>query len=175
MRMIPAALLVGGLVGVMGGCAAGEFGNDGRLSGAPPVAQGVYADGLDVQGASLRGDIGQRTELSGPAHRVEIYQWDLGTDLLVYSAGGEAFTFIYLDQPLEALPVGTTAFAAGRSQNGVQVNSQLCVTGGSYDVPASEIVVTVAENLEGSREYSFDSRSAGSDWAVTEVTVGAAL
>lgn len=182
MRSIPAALLFGGFVALTG-CADGECilnqqgmcvgDNDARgMNGSPAVAQGVYADGMDVRGASLRGDIGERTDLGGPAHRVEVYEWDLGTDLLVYSEQGEAFTFVYLDQPLEALPEGTTVFPSGRSVNGVEVNAQLCVTGGSYDVPASEVVVTVDEHEDGSREYAFDMRSAGDDWAVTDVAVG---
>lgn len=189
MLKIPAVVLFGGLVAFLAGCDSREClwdndcgtgamcAADGQclpadgLDGAPPVAGGVYAEGVAVSQAALRGDIGSERGMSGPAHRVEVYEWDLGTDILVYSPDGDAFSFIYMDQPLDSLPEGTTTFQAGRPNNGVEVNGQLCITGGGYDVPAQEIAVTVRENSTGEREYSFDARSAGEDWAVTDLVV----
>lgn len=187
MLKIPAVVLFGGLVVFLAGCDSREclWDNDCGMGamcavdgqclpgneGAPPVAGGVYAEGVAVSSAALRGDIGAERGMRGPAHRVEVYEWDLGTDILVYSPDGDAFSFIYMDQPLDSLPTGTTTFQAGRPTNGVEVNGQLCITGGGYDVPASEIAVTVRENNAGEREYSFDARSAGDDWAVTDLVV----
>lgn len=187
---IPAVILFGGVVAFLSACDSrdcvwdsdcgagamcavdGEcLAQDGFENGDPRVAGGVYAEGVAVSQAALRGDIGAERGMTGAAHRVEVYEWDLGTDVLVYSADGDAFSFIYMDQPLDALPMGRTTFPAGRSVDGVEVNGQLCITGGGYDVPASEIEVTVSETSEGERNYSFDVETSGDDWAVTDLRV----
>lgn len=185
---VPAVILFGGVVAFLSGCDSRDCLWDSECGvgdmcavdgqcvsrsdmGAPPVAAGIYAEGVGVTQAALRGDIGGEQDMSGPAHRVEVYEWDLGTDVLVYSADGDAFSFIYMDQPLDALPMGTTTFPAGRAVDGVEVNGQLCITGGGYDVPASEIEVTVSETSEGERNYSFDVETSGDDWAVTDLRV----
>lgn len=188
MLKIPAVVLFGGLVVFLAGCDSREcmWDNDcgmggmcaidgqclpNGFDGVPPVAGGVYSEGVAVTQAALRGDIGTQRGMEGPAHRVEVYEWDLGTDILVYSPDGRAFSFLYMDKPLESLPLGTTTFQAGRSTKGVELNGQLCITGGGYDVPASEITVSVRENNSGEREYSFNARSSGGDWAVTDIVV----
>ncbi len=193
MTKIPAVVLLGGAVAFLTACGSGEclwdsecgagamcaadgqcLPQDGFDNGVPPVAGGIYAEGVAVSEAALRGDIGGEHGMDGPAHRVEIYEWDLGTDVLVYSPDGDAFSFIYLDQPLSRLPLGTTTYPAGRAVDGVEINGQLCITGGGYDVPTSEIEVTVREGSDGERDYSFDAKTAGDDWAVTDVSVGPA-
>lgn len=187
---IPAVVLFGGVVAFLSACdtrdclwdsecGAGSMcatdgqcmPQDGFENGTPPVAGGVYAEGVSVSQAALTGDIGAERGMAGPAHRVEVYEWDLGTDILVYSEDGDAFSFVYMDQPLQSLPLGTTTFPAGRAVDGVEVNGQLCITGGGYDVPASEVEVTVTERSNGERDYSFDVETAGEDWAVTEISV----
>lgn len=186
MTKLRAFLVSGGFVIALSGCGSrdcvwdGECGSgdmctvDGQCRsrddlGAARVPAGIYAEGVNVTRAALSGDIGTAEELEGPAHRVEVYQWSRGTDVLIYSEDASAFSFLYLNEPLSSLPVGETTFPAGRSVDGTSLNGQLCITGGSYDVPASEVVVTVSESDDGSREYRFEVETSRDDWATAEL------
>ncbi|MFZ9887073.1 MAG: hypothetical protein ACO3JL_06190 [Myxococcota bacterium] len=186
MKKLRAFLVSGGFVIALSGCGMRECVFDGECGlgdtcsvdgqcraadgiGAERIPAGIYAEGLNVTRAALRGDIGNASGLSGPAHRVEVYQWTRGTDVLIYSEDATAFSFLYLNEPLSSLPVGETTFPAGRSVDGTAVNGQLCITGGAYDVPASEVVVTVTEADDGSREYRFEVETSRDDWATAEL------
>lgn len=127
---------------------------------AGPEVQAQMPD--NVEYAVLDGYVG-RTEMQGAAHRVEVYEYEGGSDLLVYGDEGRAFAYVYASMPFDRLPLGDSLYGYGDD-----VSAQLCLTGGGYDRPASSVLVSVEEDELG-RSYTFDIETTDADWAFADV------